>query len=125
MALESPAAVVKALAQCRSAEVIGTAESVSIDFKRCLYPLHTDKGKRDLCVDVAAMANAAARGPRLAVAASHSGMHDRDQLRANGGVVAHLPGADRHGERRNVPGPSGGARSRSSLLGQAESSITG
>lgn len=59
MPLRSRSEIIRALAEHRSADVLGTPETTTLDFKRCLYPLDKDKGKHALCSDVAAMANAA------------------------------------------------------------------
>jgi hypothetical protein len=58
MPLSSRSEIVKALTEFRHADIIGAAESVSIDFKRSLYQLDQDKGRHAFCTDVAAMANA-------------------------------------------------------------------
>lgn len=58
MPLRTNSEIIRALAQYRAEDVLGTAETTTLDFKRCLYQLRSDKGKFDLCLDVAAMANA-------------------------------------------------------------------
>jgi hypothetical protein len=59
MALRTHSEILKALAQHAPEDIVGTAESTTIDFKQCLYPLDLPKGRFDLCLHVAAMANAA------------------------------------------------------------------
>jgi hypothetical protein len=58
MALRNRSEIIRTLAEYRSDDILGTPETTTLDFKRCLYPLNKDKGKYDLCSDVAAMANA-------------------------------------------------------------------
>jgi hypothetical protein len=58
MTVHSDLDLVAALAQGTPGRLIGTAESDRLDFKQSPYPLGTDKGKYDLCSDVAALANA-------------------------------------------------------------------
>ena len=58
MTVRSDLDLVAALAQGAPGRLIGTAESDRLDFKQSPYPLGTDKGKYDLCSDVAALANA-------------------------------------------------------------------
>jgi hypothetical protein len=58
MPLRNRSEIIRALAGHHFADILGTPEATTLDFKRCLYPLDTDKGKYDLCSDVAAMANA-------------------------------------------------------------------
>jgi predicted HTH transcriptional regulator len=58
MAVNSRTEVVSALAQGRPEVLIGTTENSWLDFKSTPYPVHTDKGKFDLCKDVVAFANA-------------------------------------------------------------------
>ncbi|MBR7826647.1 hypothetical protein KDK95_10050 [Actinospica sp. MGRD01-02] len=58
MPLRTHSEIITALAQYRAADVKGTVETTTLEFKRCLYPLDQDKGKFDLCLHVAAMANA-------------------------------------------------------------------
>lgn len=58
MTVHSDLDLVAALAQGTPGRLLGTAESDRLDFKQSPYPLQTDKGKYDLCSDVAALANA-------------------------------------------------------------------
>lgn len=58
MPLRTNSEIIKALSQYRAEDMLGTPETTTLDFKRCLYPLQIEKGKFDLCLDVAAMANA-------------------------------------------------------------------
>lgn len=57
MCVPSRLKVVEALAAGRPEDLIGTAECEWLDFKRDLYHLESDKGKFELCKDVAALAN--------------------------------------------------------------------
>jgi hypothetical protein len=59
MPLRTQSEIITALSQYRAEDIKGTVETTTLDFKRCLYPLDLGKGKFDLCLHVAAMANAA------------------------------------------------------------------
>ncbi|GGL55205.1 AlbA family DNA-binding domain-containing protein [Planomonospora parontospora] len=58
MTVSSRSALIEALASGRPEELLDTAESAWLDFKTAPYALNTDKGKFELCKDVAAFANA-------------------------------------------------------------------
>ncbi len=57
MAVANNTQLVAALARGRATDVLGTLESVVLDFKREPYVLTNEKGKWELAKDVAAMAN--------------------------------------------------------------------
>jgi hypothetical protein len=54
----SRSALIQALASGRPEDLLGTAESPWLDFKSAPYAVNTDKGKFELCKDMAAFANA-------------------------------------------------------------------
>lgn len=58
MAVTSRSAVIEALAGGTPDALLGTAETEWLDFKTAPYALDSDKGKYELCKDVAAFANA-------------------------------------------------------------------
>ncbi|WP_167455505.1 AlbA family DNA-binding domain-containing protein [Streptomyces tirandamycinicus] len=58
MASLSRSALIEALAAGRPDDLLGVAEASWVDFKRSPYDLASDKGKYELCKDVAAFANA-------------------------------------------------------------------
>jgi hypothetical protein len=58
MTVASRTEVISALSQNRAQDLMGTAENSWLDFKTTPYAVHTDKGKFELCKDVAALANA-------------------------------------------------------------------
>lgn len=58
MTVTSRSALIQALTSGRPEDLLGTPESSWLDFKSAPYALNTDKGKFELCKDVAAFANA-------------------------------------------------------------------
>jgi hypothetical protein len=58
MTVASRTEVISALSQNRAQDLMRTAENSWLDFKTTPYALNTDKGKFELCKDVAALANA-------------------------------------------------------------------
>jgi len=58
MTVASRTEVVSALSQNRAQDLLGTAENAWLDFKTTPYAVQTEKGKFELCKDVAALANA-------------------------------------------------------------------
>lgn len=57
MAVDSLHELFEVLGRGDMDEIVGTAESASIEFKSAPYQLDTPRGRRDLCADVAAFAN--------------------------------------------------------------------
>jgi predicted HTH transcriptional regulator len=54
----SPSALIEALAAGKPDDLLGTAETSWVDFKRSPYAMTSEKDKFELCKDVAAFANA-------------------------------------------------------------------
>lgn len=58
MTFHSRSEIIEALSSGRAEDILGIAENAWLDFKRAPYALDSDKGKFELCKDVAAFANA-------------------------------------------------------------------